>query len=735
MTISSERKKVPMAVMVIEPTLTCENPLQPQSAQPQRTRVAAYCRVSTDSEEQEASYEAQCSHYAAFISENTNWQLAGIYADAGITGTSAKRREQFLRMIADCEAGAIDLVITKSISRFARNTLDCLRYIRMLKALGVAVFFEKENINTLDAKGEVLITIMASIAQQESQSLSQNVRMGIQYRMQEGKGPLNTAFFLGYTRDARTGKLVPVPREADVVRRIYREYLEGFSPAGIARRLQAAAIPAPKGGSVWYASTVSSILKNEKYCGDLLLQKYYTADFLTRKIVRNTGQLPRYFVEDDHAPIVPKEVFSLVQDEIAYRSLLKGDLDRTCSATGPVFAGKLVCGICGRTLKRYTTPCGAVGAGGCEGGIGEAPGSQSIDWRCRERARAKRSPTREIPGACPCPIVADEQAKQVVLAALNALPALYGELVAKLRCIEEERRLMSGGEANAHAMNPEIYRESLRCCQSVDLTEASPGTLGSSQSAGSSEVGGEAAGGSNLACGPETGKEPTGFGRVAGGPETGKEPTVATRAAGASGAGKGAAGTSHLAGASGAGKGATGGNQATAKVESARQKTHLRFLLQLVEAMRSRASSSTAVYEPASERILAPDDAGVSPRFRLPSTSTNSQPSPSASANSLAPPSANANGQLPFSASAGGPVPASASAGGLAAWCAAASCVEAEDFFARTAPDFDVTLNSLGNAVRFHDDLVNRYINQITVYPDLLEVHFKIGVSVQVPLS
>ena len=165
-----------------------------------KLKVAAYCRVSTDSLEQESSYEAQCVHYIEYIQNNSRWELAGIYADEGISGTSTKHRDQFNQMIQDCETGKINMIITKSISRFARNTLDCLQYIRKLKELGIAIYFEKEAINTLDAKGEVLITIMASIAQQESQSISQNVRMGIQYKMQQGKGNLNTKSLMGFDR-------------------------------------------------------------------------------------------------------------------------------------------------------------------------------------------------------------------------------------------------------------------------------------------------------------------------------------------------------------------------------------------------------------------------------------------------------------------------------------------------------------------------------------------------------
>ena len=192
-----------------------------KKAEKPKLRVAAYCRVSTDSDEQATSYEAQIEHYTEYISKNPEWVLAGIFADDGITGTNTKKRDEFNRMIEECHDGNIDMIITKSISRFARNTLDCLKYIRELKDLNISVFFEKESINTMDAKGEVLLTIMASLAQQESQSLSQNVKLGIQYRYQQGKVQINHNRFLGYTKDS-DGNLVIEPEQAEIVRRIYR---------------------------------------------------------------------------------------------------------------------------------------------------------------------------------------------------------------------------------------------------------------------------------------------------------------------------------------------------------------------------------------------------------------------------------------------------------------------------------------------------------------------------------
>lgn len=224
-------------VMVIPARRQVGNTARQQDDKP-KLRVAAYCRVSTDSDEQATSYEAQVEHYTEFIQKNPEWEFAGIYADDGISGTNTKNRDEFNRMIEDCEAGTIDMIITKSISRFARNTLDCLKYIRQLKDKNIPVFFEKEAINTMDAKGEVLITIMASLAQQESQSLSQNVKLGLQFRYQNGQVQVNHNHFLGYTKDDE-GNLIIDPEQAEVVKRIYREYLKGYSMDKIAMdRLQ-----------------------------------------------------------------------------------------------------------------------------------------------------------------------------------------------------------------------------------------------------------------------------------------------------------------------------------------------------------------------------------------------------------------------------------------------------------------------------------------------------------------
>ena len=413
-------------------------------------RTAAYCRVSTDQEEQESSYEAQCAHYTEYIRAHPDYRFAGIYADEGISGTSTRGREGFARMLRDCEEGKLDLILTKSISRFARNTLDCLKTIRRLKELSVAVYFEKEQINTLDAKGEVLLTIMASIAQQESQSISQNVRMGIQYRFQQGKGRLNTARFLGLTRDPAGDGLVIVPEEAALVRRIFRAYLEGYSPGMIAARLTGEGIPAPAGGKTWYQTTVVSILENEKYAGDLLLQKYFTEDFLTHRVVRNTGQLPRYYVEDAHEPIVPREVFRQVQGELRRRAALKGDPSKLRFGARLALSGRLLCGRCGRTMKRYR----------------KVPETET-DWRCRDRASGGRPVLREVRSVCGCRNVRETEVQQAILAALNCLPARRDELIR----MQERLRI---GERTAYL---EEKRERLER-RLEDLETEAPGEAG-----------------------------------------------------------------------------------------------------------------------------------------------------------------------------------------------------------------------------------------------------------------
>lgn len=321
---------------------------------PRKKRMAAYCRVSTDQAEQLSSYEAQVNYYTTFIQGHPDYEFAGLYADEGITGTNTKKRERFNQMIEDCKAGKIDMIITKSISRFARNTLDCLNYVRMLKEIGVGVWFEKENINTLDSKGEVLLTILSSLAQDESRSISENSTWGIRRRFEQGKLHVNHTKFLGYDKDA-DGNLIIHEKQAKTVRRIYREYLDGKSANQIARDLINERIPKWDGTFKWYESTVRKILSNEKYKGDALLQKTYTVDFLTKKRVENTGQVPQYYVEESHPAIIDKEMWEAVQFEMERRKKFAAEhgLQKIEYATADnPFAGKVICGCCGKVFGR-----------------------------------------------------------------------------------------------------------------------------------------------------------------------------------------------------------------------------------------------------------------------------------------------------------------------------------------------------------------------------------------------
>lgn len=318
-----------------------------------KLRVAAYCRVSTDSEEQATSYEAQIEHYTEYIKKNPEWELAGIFADEGLSGTDTRKRGEFNRMIEECMAGKINMVITKSISRFARNTLDCLKYIRQLKDRNIPVLFEKENINTMDSKGEVLLTIMASLAQQESQSLSQNVKLGLQYRYQQGLVQVNHNRFLGYTKDGE-GRLIIEPEEAEVVKRIYREYLEGASLAQIGKRLESDGILTAAGKAKWRPETLKKILQNEKYIGDALLQKTYTVDFLSKKRVKNNGIVPQYYVENSHEPIIPRDLYMQVQEEMVRRANLHSGAKRKKRVYSSKYALSSIvyCSKCGDIYRR-----------------------------------------------------------------------------------------------------------------------------------------------------------------------------------------------------------------------------------------------------------------------------------------------------------------------------------------------------------------------------------------------
>ena len=416
-----------------------------KKAEKPKLRVAAYCRVSTDSDEQATSYEAQIEHYTEYISKNPDWVLAGIFADDGISGTNTKKRDEFNRMIDECHAGNIDMIITKSISRFARNTLDCLKFIRELKEINIPVFFEKESINTMDAKGEVLLTIMASLAQQESQSLSQNVKLGLQYRYQQGQVQVNHNRFLGYTKDA-DGHLIIDPEQAEIVKRIYREYLEGLSMDKIAAGLEADGILTGAGKAKWHTSTVSKILRNEKYIGDALLQKTYTTDFLTKKRIKNNGTVPQYYVEGDHEAIIPKDIFLLVQEELARRRAvhLSNNGKRRAYSCKHCFAQMVFCGDCGEFFRRVHW---------------NNRGCKSVVWRCVSRLE-------NTGHVCRARTVNEEYLQEVVIQAINQVLCKKDDFLKALQT--NIATVIKQGDT----LSPEVIDERLRELQKELLKKA-----------------------------------------------------------------------------------------------------------------------------------------------------------------------------------------------------------------------------------------------------------------------
>ncbi len=340
-------------------------------------RVAAYCRVSTLLEQQESSFEAQKSYYTEMISANPNWKMAGIYADDGISGTDMRKRDEFNRLLQDCENGKIDLVLTKSISRFARNTADLLNAVRLLRTKEIAVYFEKEHINTLDDTGEMLVTILASQAQEESRNLSENTRWGIARRFENGTPMVNHNRFMGYTKN-EDGELVIVPEEAEVVRLIFRLYLEGMSISGICRHLENEGILTVTGRKKWNEGTVNKMLSNEKYMGDALLQKTYTADFLTKKRLKNNGEVRQYYIKNDHDAIIPQEFYYAVQLEKKRRAerhkptvTKRAKEKKKGYSSKYILSNLLVCGECGQPYRRLTWT---------------RNGEKRIVWRCASRA-------------------------------------------------------------------------------------------------------------------------------------------------------------------------------------------------------------------------------------------------------------------------------------------------------------------------------------------------------------
>lgn len=375
--------------------------LAEQKAVQRQLRVAAYCRVSTKEEEQLTSFEHQQAYYTEKIMTTKDWTMAGIFADEGITGTKAKKRPEFLRMIEMCKRKKIDLILTKSISRFARNTLDCLKYIRELKEQGIGVYFEEQNINTLDAGQELFLTIYGAFAQAESENISANVRWGQRQAMRQGRVRVRWGQLYGFEK-GEDGEGRVIPEQAEVVQRIYREFLAGASIRMIVNSLEADQIPNKAGEVVWHKATIRSILTNEKYCGDVLAQKTFVGDCIEGKTYRNQGQLPQYYIPDHHEAIVSRDTFNRAQAEMARRNAQVSPSDKIKTpghyTSQYALSERLFCGECGSRYRRCTWV---------------KKGSKRVVWRCYSRMDYGRKYCHHSPSV-------DEQPLQAaILKAIN----------------------------------------------------------------------------------------------------------------------------------------------------------------------------------------------------------------------------------------------------------------------------------------------------------------------------
>ena len=377
-----------------------------------KLRVAAYCRVSTEEEEQQGSFEIQKLYYTEKINSTPEWEVAGIYADDGISGVHTKKRDGFNQMIQDCKKRKIDLILTKSISRFARNTLDSIQYVRMLKQMGIAVVFEKENINTATMNSEMILTVLSAFAQAESESISQNVARGKRMGYKHGKFAFPYGRIIGYRKGA-DGKPEIIPEQAEIIRLIFNSYLQGDSLQSIKAKLETAGALTARGNTAWSAQSIQRILQNEKYCGDVLLQKTFTEDVLTGVHKKNTGQLPQYYIENYHEGIVSKQIFREVQAEIARRNS-KSAANQRKRRRGRynskyALSERLFCGDCGSPYKRVTW---------------NIHGRKQIVWRCVNRIEYGTKFCSSSPS------VPEEELHRAILKAVQDLAANFTDEVA-----------------------------------------------------------------------------------------------------------------------------------------------------------------------------------------------------------------------------------------------------------------------------------------------------------------
>ena len=377
---------MPRAERIVEVIPATWNPADESVREIRKLRVAAYCRVSTELEQQQSSNDIQIEYYTRHIMQNPNWIFAGVFADDGRSATNTFRRDDFNQLMNQCMKGKVDMVITKSISRFARNTVDCISWVRKLREKNVAVYFEKENLNTLDDSTEMILTILRSQAQEESRAISTNVKWGYARKFEKGESTGQRSY--GF-RKAPTGEMCIVEEEAAVIRNMARWFLDGDSLERIKHRLEDAGIETTTGKKTWSTGTIYNILTNEKIMGDVLLQKTFTADYLTKRRVKNSGQQKQYYVKNHHEAIIPKTVYYKIQEEIARRSSLKKAGTRKGKTAQGVYSSKyaltgiMVCNECGAHYRRTTWA---------------KNGKKVIVWRCINRLehgtkRCHESPT------------------------------------------------------------------------------------------------------------------------------------------------------------------------------------------------------------------------------------------------------------------------------------------------------------------------------------------------------
>ena len=377
---------MPRAERIVEVIPATWNPADESVREIRKLRVAAYCRVSTELEQQQSSYDIQIEYYTRHIMQNPNWIFAGVFADDGRSATNTFRRDDFNQLMDQCLKGKVDMVITKSISRFARNTVDCISWVRKLREKNVAVYFEKENLNTLDDSTEMILTILSSQAQEESRAISTNVKWGYARKFEKGESTRQRSY--GF-RKAPTGEMCIVEEEAAVIRNMARWFLDGDSLERIKHRLEDAGIETTTGKKTWSTGTIYNILTNEKIMGDVLLQKTFTADYLTKRRVKNSGQQKQYYVKNHHEAVIPKTVYYKIQEEIARRSSLKKAGTRKGKTAQGVYSSKyaltgiMVCNECGAHYRRTTWA---------------KNGKKVIVWRCINRLehgtkRCHESPT------------------------------------------------------------------------------------------------------------------------------------------------------------------------------------------------------------------------------------------------------------------------------------------------------------------------------------------------------